>query len=120
MKLKENDRIVSFLSIKKEEKNGKLLVVSEKGYGKLVKIKDFRLQKRAGKGIRLAKISEKTGEISFVLKVKDLEKDLLLISQKGLMLKTTLKEIPTLSRNASGVKLMRVEKDDKIIGGSLL
>ncbi len=120
MKLKENDKIVSFLSIEKEEKNAKLLVVSEKGYGKLVRIKDFRLQKRAGKGIRLAKISEKTGEISFVLKVKDLEKDLLLISQKGLMLKTTLKGIPTLSRNASGVKLMRVEKDDKIIGGSLL
>jgi len=121
MKLKDKDEIVSLLSLKKEEKkDGKLLVVTEKGYGKLVKIKDFRLQKRAGKGIRLAKITEKTGKISFVLKVIDLEKDLLLISQKGLMLKTTLKEIPTLSRNASGVKLMKVEKDDKIIGGSLL
>jgi len=66
------------------------------------------------------KVTKKTGKLSCLLKVKDLEKELLLISQKGLMIRIPLKEIPTLSRQASGVRLMKLDEDDKIIGASLI
>ncbi len=121
IKLKGEEKATSLLSIEKEEKQkGKILVITENGYGKLVKIKELRLQKRGGKGIRLLKVTKKTGKLSCLLKVEDLEKELLLISQKGLMIRIPLKEIPTLSRQASGVRLMKLDEDDKIIGASLI
>ena len=91
-----------------------LLVVMENGYGKRTKIKEYRLQKRGGSGIKAAKISSKTGRIVFSKVVGDEERDLIVISQKGQAIRSSLGSISILGRATSGVRVMKLAKGDRV------
>jgi len=97
-----------------------LLIITENGYGKRTKVKEYRLQKRGGTGIKAAKITEKTGEIVFSQIVSDEEKDLIIISQKGQVIRTPLGTVSVLGRAASGVRVMKLSKGDKVASGICL
>ena len=117
--LKERDHCIGLLIIKKDKIKGtEILVVTENGFGKATPSKNYRLQRRGGSGLKTAKITSKTGKIVVSLAFEDeekKEKDLLLISGLGVVLRLSLSQVPQMSRQTQGVRLMRFKKEeDKI------
>ena len=86
--------------------------MTENGYGKRTDLKEYRLQKRGGSGIKTAKIISKTGDLKASKILSGLEEDLIFISQKGQVIRTKIATIPKLSRATQGVKIMRLEEGD--------
>ena len=103
MKIDDDDAIVGMVPV---TDNGELLVISEKGYGKRSSVDEYRYQNRGGKGLITYRVSEKTGNLIGCTLVSD-DEDLLIITNTGVVIRVHAKEIPTLSRATSGVKLMR-------------
>ncbi len=97
----------------KEEMNH-LLVLMENGYGKKTDVKEYRLQKRGGSGIKTAKITPKTGNLVASKILAGDEEDLIVISQKGQVIRTSISTIPVLSRATQGVRIMRLEEGDRV------
>ena len=111
------DKVIGMdiVNAKCQMKNEKfnLLVITENGYGKRTDLKYYRLQKRGGKGIKAVKITPKTGELSFIKILKG-EEDLIITSQKGQVIRMELKNISILGRTTQGVRIMRLDKGDKV------
>jgi len=99
----------------KEYLNAKLLVITEKGFGKKTDLKYYKLQKRGGKGIKTARLSEKTGKLICGLIIKPEQENLMIISEKGQVIKIGIKDIPNLSRATKGVKIMKLKAKDKVV-----
>jgi DNA gyrase subunit A len=114
--LRDEDKLVGMLVVnKKEEQKGlKILVVTENGFGKKTDLKHYKLQKRGGFGIKTAKITDKTGNIVSSQILNAQQEDLIAISQKGQVIKTKLKDIPSLGRATQGVKIMKVNQGDRV------
>ena len=91
-----------------------LLVITENGFGKRTDLKEYRLQGRGGAGIKNAKITSKTGEIMASMILSGEEEDLIVISQKGQVIRTKISQIPKLSRATQGVRIMKLEEGDKV------
>ena len=87
-----------------------LLIVSEKGMGKLTSIDEFTTQNRGGKGVKCYKIMEKTGNVVGV-KAVDKEKEIMLITTKGVIIRIMCDVISVLGRVTSGVKLIQLDDD---------
>ncbi|NCA99900.1 MAG: DNA gyrase subunit A, partial [Clostridia bacterium] len=83
-----------------------ILVVSERGFGKRTELEEYRTQTRAGKGLITYKPSEKTGSLAGIALVDD-SNDLILVSDTGIIIRMSAAEIPILSRNTQGVRMMR-------------
>ena len=83
-----------------------ILVVSERGFGKRTELEEYRIQTRAGKGLITYKPSEKTGSLAGIALVDD-SNDLILVSDTGIIIRMSAAEIPILSRNTQGVRMMR-------------
>jgi DNA gyrase subunit A len=90
-----------------------LLVAGENGIGKRTGFDDYRRQSRGGKGIITMKTGEKTGEVVGALTVRESD-ELMLITNKGQMVRTRVKEIRETGRNTMGVKLMDLRNDEKL------
>jgi DNA gyrase subunit A len=93
--------------------NAMLLVAGENGIGKRTPFDDYRRQSRGGKGIITMKTGEKTGNVVGALTVTDHD-ELMLITTKGQMVRTRVKEIRETGRNAQGVKLMDLKGAEKL------
>jgi len=91
-----------------------LLVVTENGYGKKSALKQFKLQRRGGSGIKAAQITAKTGPIVVAEVLEGSEEDIIAISQKGQVIRTALGSIPVLGRATQGVRIMKLEAGDKV------
>ena len=90
-----------------------LLTVSELGMGKRTSIDEFRGQKRGGKGIRCYKIADKTGDLVGAKLVND-EREILMITNEGIIIRIAVSDISIIGRNTSGVKLMNIDKDSAV------
>jgi DNA gyrase subunit A len=90
-----------------------LLVAGENGIGKRTPFDDYRCQSRGGKGIITMKTGEKTGNVVGALTVTDND-ELMLITTKGQMVRTRVKEIRVVGRNTMGVKLMDLRGSEKL------
>jgi DNA gyrase subunit A len=116
IKLSSGDVVISAGVARKaiDEKELSLLVLSENGYGKQTKLKDFKIQKRSGSGIKCVSVTNKTGALmaSHIL-TKETE-ELVVISRKGQVIRTTINEIPTSGRSTQGVRIMKLRAGDKI------
>ena len=108
----EDDKVVGAETIKDESQE--LLTVSEKGIGKRTEAAMYREQKRGGKGIIAMKLTPKTGNVVGVVTV-DENKDLMLLTSKGKMIRVEMTSIRKAGRNASGVMIVRVDKDDRVV-----
>lgn len=111
IRLKGADRVVGMdvLDAKLVEKGlVELFVIMENGFGKRTDVKSYKIQRRGGSGIKTAKVTEKTGEVvgAFVVNAKD-ERDLILISAKGQVVRIPLRSISVLGRATQGVRVMR-------------
>ncbi|MGB2762552.1 MAG: DNA gyrase subunit A [Minisyncoccales bacterium] len=97
-----------------------LLVVSENGYGKRTDLKEYRLQTRGGSGIKTANITEKTGDLVASKVLSGEEEDLIVISRKGQIIRTAIDSISIISRSTQGVRIMRLDKGDKVVSGECI
>ncbi len=117
MKIGKNDEIVSAEVFKKGDKDREILIVTEHGYGKTTPAKEYKLQKRAGSGIKTAKITDKTGNIVRAVIISGEEREegeLVVMSKKGQVIKLPLKDVPTLGRDTQGVRVMKMRAGDSI------
>jgi DNA gyrase subunit A len=109
--LGKDDHVVDMIVA---EPGATILTVSENGYGKRSFLKDYRLQSRAGKGIINIKATARNGRVVGMKEVHD-EDDVLLITQKGIIVRLRVKEIRTMGRNTQGVRVIRLDKGDKLV-----
>jgi len=104
--------------VQKGAKDVEVLVVSRNGYGKTTPVKEYKTQKRGGSGIKTVKVTPKTGPLiaaHIVSKDGGVGADeIVVISKKGQVIRTELKEIPSLSRSTQGVRIMRLHDGDAI------
>jgi DNA gyrase subunit A len=100
----------------------KLLIVTENGFGKTTDLKEYKVQGRGGSGIKTAKITSKTGIIvqGAVIDEETEKKDLLVISQKGQIIRLEISAVPDLGRATQGVRIMRLNDEDKIASATIL
>jgi len=113
IRLKKGDEVIAMdvVDVRHQQPEKKyLLVVSENGYGKRTDLKEYRLQGRGGAGIKTAQITAKIGNL-IASKFLTAEEDLIVISQKGQVIRTKISSIPKLSRATQGVRIMRLEED---------
>ena len=120
IKISKGGDVVALDVIKKSKTDQYLLIVTENGYGKRTKVSEFRLQHRGGTGIKAAKINEKTGKIVFAKVLESEDKELLVISKKGQVIRSDIKFISVHGRSASGVRVMRMQSGDKVVSGVCL
>lgn len=103
MDIDDDDYVVG---MNKVEPGKQVLTVTTNGYGKRTDLSEFRLQGRAGKGIMAGKFNEKTGRI-VDLKIVDETGDVLLITAKGIIIRTHINEISVIGRTGQGVRIMK-------------
>ncbi|MBS2015134.1 MAG: DNA gyrase subunit A [Deltaproteobacteria bacterium] len=108
----DDDQVVGMAVTDPERQH--VLAVCEKGYGKRTLLEEFRQQNRGGKGIILIDASERNGPVVDVKLVKDGD-EVMLITDRGQTLRTTVAEIRETGRNAQGVKIMTVGDDERIV-----
>ena len=94
------------------EKGLKILVVMENGYGKRTDIKFYKIQNRGGRGIMTAKVTPKTGKVVSAYVTSEENKELVAVSRKGQVIRTTIDSISILGRATQGVRVMKVESGD--------
>ncbi|MBP7791598.1 MAG: DNA gyrase subunit A [Candidatus Goldbacteria bacterium] len=113
IKLGKNDKVVSMTILHSGDKDKTLLSVTEKGFGKRTKVSEYRLQARGGKGIINIKVTEKTGNVVAIKLVSD-EDELMIITTKGTLIRTKIKDIKTTGRNTQGVRLIKLKEGEKV------
>jgi len=119
IKFKTSDDFVISMDVKREDEDF-ILTVSEKGFGKITKIKEYPLQKRGGQGVFTAKLNSKTGTLSASRVLDHPDKELLIMSQHGQVVRIPAKGLPKRSRQTSGVKLMNVTGEDKVAAVTII
>jgi DNA gyrase subunit A len=107
-----------------KNKSLEFLSIGENGVGKRTPVAEYKVQGRGGSGIKTANITEKTGNLVFaqiVDAVESAEKDLMMMSTKGQVIRLPFKSIPTSGRATQGVRLMRFKEDgDKVVSVTML
>jgi DNA gyrase subunit A len=96
------------------EEGMKVLIVSEKGYGKRTEYDEFRLQYRGGKGTRVYKITEKTGSVAGLCLTGEAD-ELMIINSEGVIIRINVANISTLSRVTQGVKLINLSEGESVV-----
>jgi len=114
IRLKKDDRVVGMDVLRKNNENSYLLVLTENGYGKKTLIKEYRPQQRGGSGVKTLKVTSKVGNLAVARILEGNEEELIVVSQKGNIIKSETAKIPKLSRATQGVKVMRLAEGDKI------
>lgn len=111
IKLDEGDYVVDMAIAR----NGvEVLTVSENGFGKRSDLVDYRLQSRAGKGIKAGTFNEKTGKL-VNLKLINPDNDIMLIADNGIVIRVRAKEISKIGRDTMGVRIMKFKGDAKVV-----
>jgi DNA gyrase subunit A len=113
MRLNEGDRLISFVDIEEGEPEDKLLLVTQFGFGKRTKIRNFEEQGRGGKGVLAIKTTKKTGHVVAAVKVKDGD-ELLVTTRLGKIIRFSVDKVRVVGRYAKGVNVIDVDKGDEV------
>lgn len=114
--LREGDSVVGMGIVRPD---CDVLVISENGYGKRTPVSEYKVQRRAGIGIKTLKVTEKTG-IMCAIGIVDGSEDIMLINDAGVIIRTTVNEISVFGRDTQGVKLMNVDEDTRVVSAALV
>ncbi len=116
IKLSSGDYVIGAdVSSKKiKDKDLSLLVISENGYGKQTSLSEFKIQKRGGSGIKCTNVTSKTGKLMSSRIIDTNTEELVVISKKGQVIRTYVKEIPSIGRSTQGVRIMKLRSGDSI------
>lgn len=101
------------------EPNEYVLVITEKGYGKKTPVDEYRITNRGGKGVKTVNITEKNGSIVSFKTVDD-NKDLMIITDSGIIIRLAVDKISTMSRVTQGVKLINLKEDSIVSSTSIV
>ena len=101
----KDDYVVGMLVVKRE---GSILVATDKGYGKRSDVDAYRTQNRGGKGVYTVKSTPKVGKLVSIMEVVD-DDDIMIITNKGIMIRQPVENIKVIGRNTQGVKLLRLD-----------
>lgn len=111
MALEEGEKVIGMEIL---EPGTEILTVTDRGYGKRSEESEYRSQSRGGKGILAMKLTEKTGNIVSIKPVTERD-DLMIITDKGQVIRTKISGISLLGRNTQGVRLINVKPDEKVV-----
>ena len=125
----EDDFIDEYAVVRSVYKNGEeymevvndnqdVLVVTEKGYGKKTPIGEYRITNRGGKGVKTLNITDKNGSI-ISFKTVDNDKDLMIITNEGIVIRLDVNQISTMSRVTQGVRLINL-RDGQLVGSTAI
>ena len=115
MKFSKDDEVIG---MQMSSQGGCLLVASELGYGKRTPIEEFSCQYRGGKGVRCYKVVDKTGFLVGA-KILDNDREIMLITNEGIIIQMAVNDISIIGRNTSGVKLMNIDPTSNIVVASI-
>jgi DNA gyrase subunit A len=112
IKIPEGQKVIGGFKV---TENDNLLVISENGYGKITPILEFRITKRGASGIQTMKITEKTGNIRSVKAIDLIDnQELIVTTEKGMVVRTPIKDINIISRITQGVKIVNLKDNNKV------
>ena len=98
--------------------DNEILTVSENGFGKRSKVEDFRKTKRGAKGVIAMQLSERNGKLISANQVSE-GNQVILISNKGTLVRTKVSEISVIGRNTQGVRVIKLKANEKLNGMAL-
>lgn len=107
-----NDRVVSMEVV---DPGATILTVTENGYGKRSELDEYRLIARGGVGVKTCSITGKTGPVVGVMQVAN-DDDLMLITDGGMIIRTSVTGIPILGRDTQGVRLIDLKEGQRVVG----
>ncbi len=116
IRLNDGDEVIAMDSLRQ---NSEVLTVTAEGYGKRTEAGEYRIQTRGGKGLINLKVTDKTGDV-IGLRVVHPDQELMLITEDGIVIRTTISDIRNTGRNASGVKLITTNEGDKVASMAVL
>ncbi|MDY5973881.1 DNA gyrase subunit A [Streptococcus hyovaginalis] len=116
VKLRDEDYVVGASTITDDQE---VLVVTEKGYGKRTPAEEYPTKGRGGKGIKTANITNKNGALAGLVTVSG-DEDVMLITNKGVVIRTNVSNISQTGRSTMGVRLMRLEETSKLVTFALV
>ncbi len=123
IKLAKDDEVVEMFIIRESVETGGVLVVSANGYGKRTKLAEYKIQNRAGSGIKVMDVTKKTGDVvGGALVTEDMRAhgEMLIASRQAQVIRTPLAQTPSLGRSTQGVILMRLAKGDRVASMDIL
>jgi DNA gyrase subunit A len=110
IQLDEGDKVIDMDIV---QSNNDVLIVTSKGYGKRTPMSEYRGQSRGGKGIKTLNVTDKNGPI-VGLKVVENDEDLMIMTESGTMIRTSMEGISSMGRNTQGVKLIHIRDEDAV------
>lgn len=110
-KLNDGEKVISLIVASE----GDVLTVTENGYGKRTEVEKFRHQGRGGSGTIAMQTSERNGQVVGALLVNDTD-ELMIITDGGTLVRTRVAEISVVGRNAQGVRVIRLDEGEKVVG----
>jgi DNA gyrase subunit A len=113
IRMKEGDEVCS-MTIVHDGDEFELLAVSENGYGKRTPISEYPVQGRGGQGVITLKVTDKTGRLVSLERVGG-DEELMVLSANGVAIRTRVEEVSSYGRPSQGVKVMRIEENDRVI-----
>ena len=114
--LRKNDYVIGADHIA-DSRN--VLTITEKGYGKQTPASEYPTKGRGGKGIKTANITAKNGPLAGLVTVND-DEDIMIITDTGVIIRTSVADISQTGRSAMGVKVMRLDENAKIVTFALV
>ncbi len=112
VKLQEGQKAISLLVI---APTGDILTATEKGYGKRTSIDEYRVTSRGGQGVMSIQVNERNGQVIGAIQVTS-EDEIMLISNKGTLVRVPVSEISVIGRNTQGVRLINLTNDELLVG----
>jgi len=119
MKFKSQTDFIVGMGVIRQNEN-RIFTLSEYGYGKMTKLSEYTKQKRGGTGIFTFRVTTKTGKIAVARILDHPKAEIVVISEKSKVIRSSIDAIPTLGRQTSGVKVMNVGQDDKVATMAIL
>ncbi len=112
VRLPDGEEVISLIILDAE---GTVLTASENGYGKRTPIEDFPVHGRGGQGVIALQISERNGRMVGALLVR-MDDEIMLISSSGTLVRTPVSDVSEQGRNTQGVRLIRLDEGDRLVG----
>ncbi|MET1253688.1 DNA gyrase subunit A [Aliikangiella maris] len=112
IKINEDQRVIALV---RADENSQILTVTENGYGKRTCMSEHPLRGRGGQGVISITLSERNGKAISAVRVKDGD-EIMLISNGGTLVRTRVDEIRVMGRNTQGVRLIRLQEDETLVG----
>ena len=113
MNLNSGDHIVGVAIVDPNNDEEDILVITENGFGKRTKVDQYRVQNRGGKGVKTLNVTEKNGPLKTLTVVKN-DQDIIVVSDRGVVMRTDASQISTTQRATQGVRIIKLKNDQKV------